>query len=338
MRAIMILTLALGLAASATAVDTGNKHIVPVKDGAGDGMADTREGGESYADALVIPGLPYEDSGATCDNTNDITPSCAYSYAPDVVYVFTPQADMVINVDLCGSAYDTVFEIQDAGGVPIACNDDYCGLQSGLLHVNLSAGNPYYFIIDGYGTDCGSYILSLPVCCGCHLECPDGSLTEGEPDCADEYVDTYNGGCNCNPPVFQPIWGAPDGTRVVCGRSGTYSYQGYSYRDTDWFEVYGWGVLMEAALIAEFPVQLLLIYGADCSYPQYLAASGGECEDIWLSREVEAGTRTWVWVGPSAFSGVSCASQYILELAGITPEVISPVGTGTWGEIKSCFR
>ena len=39
----------------------------------GDNGRDTREGSESWADAVVISSLPYSDSGATCDNVDDIT-------------------------------------------------------------------------------------------------------------------------------------------------------------------------------------------------------------------------------------------------------------------------
>ncbi len=144
------------------ATDWGNKYIPPAKDTPGDGMSDTREGGESYADAILIPSLPYSDTGATCDNRDDIMPSCAYySTAPDVVYAVTPSRDSYIDIDLCSSGYDTIVEVQDGAGAPIACNDDYCGLQSGIGYVVLQAGHTYYIIVDGYSAGCGSYVLDI---------------------------------------------------------------------------------------------------------------------------------------------------------------------------------
>jgi len=333
MASILILCLA-----GVVAADTGNRYVPPEKDGVGDGMADTREGGESYADALVIPSLPYEDTGATCDNVDDIAPSCASSTAPDVVYAYTPASDEAISIDLCNSGFDTVLEIQDGVGTPVACNDDYCGLQSGIESFQLNAGHTYYFIVDGYGTSCGSYQLTVQsFCCCCYLECPPGGQGEGEPPCGDNYVDTYNGGCNSEPPVFQPIYGAADGTAILCGRSGTYSYSGWSYRDTDWFQVYGTGGELTATLVGEFDTQLIFIYGTDCINPQYDLALAACCEEVALSRTVAAGVEAWIWVGPAVFNGVSCDSDYLLELSGISPGG-SPAGENTWGEIKSCFR
>jgi len=337
MRWLVFCTVVLCLASSAYAYETGNKFIVPVKDGVGDGMADMREGGEAYADALVIPAVPYTDSGATCDNRDDVMPSCVASTAMDVFYAFTPAADVNVTVDLCGSGYDTVLEIQDGIGVPIACNDDYCGLQSGIEFITLYAGHTYYIIVDGYSTACGSYMLNITVNQECVVECPMGGVAEGEPECGDNYVDMYNGGCNSTPWIFQPVCAASDGTAIICGKSGTYSYYGWSYRDTDWFEVYGNGGLMMAQCIAEFSLQLLMIYGTDCSYPQYSSATALRCEVAVLGRVIAPGSMVWMWVGPSVFSGVSCASDYVLEMSGLQPGV-TPNEDTNWGEIKSLFR
>jgi len=165
MRSLLFSALFLGLVSSASAVDTGNRLIPPAKESTGDGMSDTREGGESYDDAYVIPPLSpgdsWSDSGATCDNQDDVIPSCAYSLAPDVVYVVTPAANVDVTIDLCGSEFDTVLEIQDGIGVPYACNDDYCDLQSGIQGLDLLAGHTYYIIVDGYGSSCGTFTLNI---------------------------------------------------------------------------------------------------------------------------------------------------------------------------------
>jgi hypothetical protein len=312
-----------------------------VKDAVGDGMADTREGGETYADAYVIPGdIPgnyWTDSGATCDNRDDIMISCISGTAPDVVYSLSPAEAMDLTIDLCGSGYDTGMEIQDGIGVPLMCNDDYCGLQSGFAHAILSPGHTYYIIVDGYSTACGSYVLNITRNQPCILTCPPGAAQEGEPMCGTDYVDMYNGGCNSTPYVFQPLCGSPEGTAVLCGKSGTYTYYGYSYRDTDWFSVTGTGGIMTATCVAEFPLQFIFIYGADCSYIQYLLATADQCEYCVLGRVVGAGVEAWMWVGASQFSGISCDSDYILEMAGITPG-LSPANDSNWGEIKNLFR
>jgi hypothetical protein len=64
-------------------------------------------------------------------------------------------------------------------------------------------------------------ILGAPADDGCSLECPVGALLEGEPDCYDGYVDSYNGGCNSNPYVFSVLDPA-GGTITLCGTSGVF--------------------------------------------------------------------------------------------------------------------
>ena len=81
----VLLLLGLALtAARAEAIDPNvANHALQVKDApSGDQMGDTREGGESWNDAIVIRYLPFSDTGATCDNVDDITLPCAASNAP----------------------------------------------------------------------------------------------------------------------------------------------------------------------------------------------------------------------------------------------------------------
>jgi len=124
------------------------------------------QGGESCADAAVITSLPYNDTGTTSGALNDLDEVCPYSggTAPDVVYSYTPAADMLVDVSLCGSSYDTRLWIY-AGtcdtGNRIACNDDDCGLQSMLHSVPLTAGETYYIVVDGYSSSSGAYVIDV---------------------------------------------------------------------------------------------------------------------------------------------------------------------------------
>lgn len=168
---------------------------------------DTREGGEGFADAVVIQFLPYTDSGNTCDNIDNITLPCAYSAAPDVVYRFSPEANSWICPSLCGSSYDTALGVYDAGLNCIACNDDYCGLQSQLL-VSLVAGQTYYFVVDGYSTNCGSYrfdiVLGCPMPGACCFE--DGSCQVLDIAVCVQEGGTYQGvGTACEPNPCVPV-------------------------------------------------------------------------------------------------------------------------------------
>jgi len=336
MKPVIVVLLVLVLAAAAAAQPTGNRFIPPAKDNVSDNMADAREGGETYADAYAIPSdLPgdfWTDSGATCDNRDDITLTCGSGVAPDVVYRLSPAEEMDLTIDLCGSGYDTALEIQDGIGVPILCNDDYCGLQSGFAHVIVQPGHTYYLIVDAYATNCGSYILTIQRNQPCILTCPPRSYAEGEPPCGPDYVDHWNGGCNSDPFVIEG-----GGAGVTCGKSGTYLFHGWSYRDTDWYEVHGLDQVATATLIAEFPCQLIFIYGTDCSYIQYTQSTADACEGTMLWRMLGNWAEAWIWVGPSVFSGVPCDADYLLELEGVWPHY-SPVDNETWGEIKGMFR
>ena len=139
--------------------------------GASQAMAESKpdpavilQGGDDIANATVISSLPYSDAGTTTGYTNDYNGSCG-SYgnaAPDVVYSYTPSSNQSINISLCGSSFDTrLYVFENSSSTEIACNDDYCGLQSQLDGVSLTSGNTYYIVIDGYNTANGSYTINV---------------------------------------------------------------------------------------------------------------------------------------------------------------------------------
>ena len=137
-----------------------------------------RQGGDTVDDATSVDGLPYYNTGTTIGYTDDYDEVCPYtgSTSPDVVYSFTPDADVIIDVSLCGEGtlYDTkvyVYE-NEAGALAStlagidACNDDECANSttnwlSYLPGVICTAGNTYYIVIDGYGGDAGDYELEI---------------------------------------------------------------------------------------------------------------------------------------------------------------------------------
>lgn len=87
------------------------------------------------------------DTGTLATNTS---PSSCGTTA-DVWFTFTPAVTAGHLIELCGSTYDVELTIYDGScGVlnQLACNDDFCGLQSGFV-VNLIAGIPY-FVNVGY--------------------------------------------------------------------------------------------------------------------------------------------------------------------------------------------
>lgn len=82
----------------------------------------------------------------------------------DVWYAYDPNTNVLADISLCGSDFDTTLAVYDlCNGSVIASNDDdfACGgLQSGLV-VNLTANNEYLIQIAGYNGARGDYTLTV---------------------------------------------------------------------------------------------------------------------------------------------------------------------------------
>jgi hypothetical protein len=306
------------------------------------GTPDGRDGGETLDDAIVIPGLPFEDTGNTCDNIDDYDETCPYdSMSPEVVYAFTPTEDLTVNIDLCESDYDTkvyLYENEQTIGMPFACNDDAdctVAYRSAILMLDLFAGNTYYIVVDGYGSDCGDFLLTIDQFIPCVLECPADGTDEGEPPLVTGYIDDYNSGCSHVPPLYQPI----DFT-TLCGVSGWYTTEGTYYRDTDWFTcIADTGGFITASARAEWDLNLFVLWPLDCNEVDVLYQTLCGC-DITGTIEFahDAGTEAWIWTGSPTYDGPESEFDYILNIDGIELDIPSPVDHESWGGIKQQFR
>ena len=160
----------------------------PVALTAGDQVAPapTRQGGETCASATPIASLPFTATGTTVGYTDDYEEACTYSStSPDVVYSYTPTANVAVDITLCvGSTdYDTkLFVYEDTCASPYhACNDDACSSPyystyvSELLGVAMNTGHTYYIVVDGYGGGSGTYTIDMAAGQP-PPDCPDGSL------------------------------------------------------------------------------------------------------------------------------------------------------------------
>ncbi len=85
----------------------------------------------------------------------------------DIWYNFTPPADFTYDISLCGSSYDTKMVVYNGCACPadpateIACNDDFCGLQS-QVKVPLLAGVCYTIRVGGFQEgDGGTGLLNI---------------------------------------------------------------------------------------------------------------------------------------------------------------------------------
>jgi len=275
------------------------------------------QGGDTVGDATEISALPYDDQGTTTGYTDDYVGTCMYGGgAPDVVYEYTPDADMEITANTFGSSFDTgLYVYENSEGNEIACNDDSGGLQSEVTF-NAYSGNTYYFVIDGYSSNSGDYIFHVEAAVPCIVECPPDGIEEGEPDCGPEYVDDYNGGCNSDVPIFQPI----ELYDIICGTSGTFLYGSSNYRDTDWFEYTAVDAEpLTFTAVGEFPILIFIIDAGSGNCSDYTIidnASGGDCDTVSLTHVPTPGQTYWYWVGPSVFSDWDCPLDYVATLEG----------------------
>ena len=189
------------------------------------------------------PSIP----GNTAGYTDDYDEVCPYtgSTSADVVYTYTATETESVDIDMCGSHFDTKIYVYDAALNLVACNDDAyfgppCGMYiSALVNVPLAAGETYYLVIDGYFGDFGEYLLEIRGYEPCVLECPPAGFPEG---------DAY-------------------GNLTFCGVSGLYfSAGGANYRDTDWFILtIGPGGVVDVTMDAEYPTYFMEICPPSCS-------------------------------------------------------------------------
>jgi hypothetical protein len=298
-------------------------------------------GGDNIGSATLIGALPFADGGNTCSYLNDYDEVCPYSgsTSPDVVYSYTPGSNQAVTVDLCASTYDTkVYIYQNVAGNLVACNDDVCGsttYMSRLVGVNLTGGQTYYIVVDGYFGDCGTYSLSITAAVPCVVTCPPNSQLEGE-TCFNGYTDNFNGGCNSTPNAFSTVT-----CNTICGKGGYYTTAGFGYRDTDWYRVTtaGSGVAT-VTVVAEFPVQLAVLANS-CAPITLTCGSSFGADCVPASCTFNCGGTSVIFV--SAQQGLTltvCDLDYRLTIEGCGVPGCAPSATEntTWGNVKGLYR
>jgi hypothetical protein len=311
----------------------------------------TRQGGDTIETAVPITGIPFNDTGTTTGYTDDYDEMCPYGggISPDVVYQFTPVATTSVDIDLCGSGYDTKVYVWDADLHYVACNDDYyfdaddaCGqFVSKLVNVSLGVG-AYYIVVDGYSGS-GEYVMTIAEHVPCVVDCPAGGQPEGEPPLVPDYVDSHNGGCMAPGSSFQALVGGPDGALTFCGRSGWYTYQGEDRRDTDWFVfTMGPGGEIEVGVFAERDMYVLEIGPQDCAAVDVVQSAlvHPPCDEVAMTITGYApGSVVWFWAGPSTFAppaGGENEYDYVVWFSGLEPAVATEATT--WSTVKALYN
>ena len=293
-------------------------------------------GGDTCATATVIPSLPYETVGGTCDANHDYSSGCLGAEdGRDVVYAYTAPRDGAFSVSACVATLTSkiyVFRDSCSPGSLVACSSPICidpvslQVRPIIESVQMMAGSTYYIVVDSTsGVTCvESFELSM-VELACDV-CPPDAEPENEPNCGldDRGLpsDTVNGGCASELELFTPIVHGQIVCATTAGNSTT------DARDTDWYELsldhpalVVWSVAAEGSL----RVATLDNDGdRDCS----LLECFGEIRDTTaclttsIVEYLPAGTG-WLFVAPSPGAAVDCGTQYSVRVfvIEITPDI-----------------
>ena len=152
----------------------------------------------------------------------------------------------------------------------------------------------------------------------CDVVCHPLKTPEGEPVCADEYVDNFNGGCNSTPEVF----GSVACGESICGEYGTFTVAAVANRDTDWYAITTvLPTIFTFTVTGECETLLGVIDGnLSCAGAVFLvSATTPACtEASVVTACLPAGTY-WFFVAPAAFTGCDCGSEYNASLTCATP-------------------
>jgi PKD repeat protein len=169
---------------------------------------------DECANAIAIgevTDLPFTTNGASAGGD---TPDCGGVAPVDIWYTYTPAQSGIVNVDLCGSLYNTRLAVWDAcGGNLLLCNDDdtYCGFFSNTSFLSgpVNAGTVYYIQVGGNGTDVGVGDITLsfypyPTNDECTTALAIGEVTDLPYTTVGATAGANNPGCGGSQPV--DIW------------------------------------------------------------------------------------------------------------------------------------
>ena len=136
--------------------------------------------GEVCEQAFVIPSLPFQNDGVTA-GVSRFEHQCQFVFAgaPEHFYRYTATHDTWIEIDSCGSDFDTEITLFSGPCPPVsgeptnanvrACNDDGCGVDATRARIPaafVAAGETVSIVIDGNSSgDFGAYSLHVKEVC-----------------------------------------------------------------------------------------------------------------------------------------------------------------------------
>lgn len=278
-------------------------------------------------------------TGSTVGYINDYDCSSGSShYGADRVYqlVLPSSANLNIFAEADWNADFAISTICDTVTGDILCTDS-TGVQqnpscSSITHNAFGyfswsgalAAGTYYIWIDSASGANGNYALEVagqptptPTQTPC-VTCPPLGKPEGEPICADEYQDYFNGGCNWPDasPVpgyhFQPI----SCGEVICGNAGNYEYESSDIRDMDWYQI---SISESTYLIwtvsAAFDTAIWM-FDADggCDVPVEISnMTAPFCQEVSVEALLSPG-QYWLVVAPHTTDDPPCGTDYIASV------------------------
>jgi hypothetical protein len=217
-----------------------------------------------------------------------------------------------------------------------------------IFYTDVPAGTYYVGVHpDLFDAYCVQY--TAEPCPTCEFTCTNN---EGEPDCAAEYVDVYNGGCNSVPPIWQTYTAGS----TICGESGNFTVAGVDNRDTDWYllnlateQYFTWKI------VTDFAAQVYLLSpgsaGYECvadSIGLWAGATTTRCDTLTIEGCLPAGAY-WLFVAPATTAqGTPCGTPYYFytttgECPACVPDYVNDLncdgftGTGnTTGATDDC--
>jgi hypothetical protein len=287
-----------------------------------------------------IGALPFNTTYASPDGPG--LPCGSIEGSNDVWYDYTATFTGEVTVSLCGSLYDTrlaVFTGTSCSplGAIIACNDDYCSLQS-MVTFNVVSGSSYKILAGGYSlTAYGQGYLTIKP--NCIPACPPDATPENEPIIPNEGTDITNGGCNYVPFNFSPVTLG----QTYCGLINTYVKAGSPYRDLDWYRLdlsdATDSTLLTWDVYTTFEGYAVIIDAEadDCIFYNYLSsANPTPCKHFLISARVKPGIYYLV-ISSAGFYGLPPEAgpyRYIAKLTGLTiPSNDVCVNSGAIGEV-----
>ena len=112
-------------------------------------------------DNAIVVNIAEEYYGSIVETPYISQSSCGYNDKNVVWHSYTPQTTQTVTISLLGSTFDTTLAVfNSCGEFELACNDNYCGLQSELT-MDVTAGQTYLIRVAGNDGQTGDYTLTI---------------------------------------------------------------------------------------------------------------------------------------------------------------------------------